>query len=410
MLIILTTFLLKVTIAITKMKIVDCDVLVVGAGPAGSSAARSASKYGVKTILIDKKNEIGNPVQCAEGIGEYLFRYLPFKIPQEQLIWKMDGIFFWADDLSIEKIGNQWKGYSVDRKKFDKYLADQAVKNGSKLLTGTELVDIEFDNDNNVKKAIVKRKDETFEISSKIFIAADGCESTFLKLLDLYKPKSGDIAEVYSFEMEDLDLYKPNLEQIFTGDFTPCGYAYIFPKSKHVANVGVGGLYPEKDLEKYFEEFLEIPHVKKQVKNAKFTIEKSKPAVWNDLTDKWIYENVILAGDVANQNLKPFIEGILPSIICGDIAGKLVYDMSFDKLIDNDQYERFVRKKLDEYFDLSKQLGELISNIYSKGGKEKYLQFFGLVTELLNLEEFEVLVNMDYNELKKKLTRAINGM
>ena len=68
--------------------------------------------------------------------------------------------------------------------------------------------------------------------------------------------------------------------------------------------------------------FFLLHHFSIQVKNADIVCDKSKAAVWNDLTDKWIYGNVILTGDVANQNLKPFIEGILPSIVCGDIAGK----------------------------------------------------------------------------------------
>ena len=85
---------------------IKCDVLVVGAGPAGSSAARASSINGIKTILIDKKEEIGKPVQCAEGIGKYLITYLPYKIPDEHLIWKMDGMFFWTDDISIEQKGD----------------------------------------------------------------------------------------------------------------------------------------------------------------------------------------------------------------------------------------------------------------------------------------------------------------
>ena len=58
--------------------VIKCDVLVVGAGPAGSSAARAAAEAGASTICIDKKEEIGHPVQCAEGIGTYLFPLLPF--------------------------------------------------------------------------------------------------------------------------------------------------------------------------------------------------------------------------------------------------------------------------------------------------------------------------------------------
>ena len=63
------------------MSTIKCDVLVVGAGPAGLSAARALAKKGLKTIIIEEDEEVGIPVQCAEGIGSYLFQYLPFEIP-----------------------------------------------------------------------------------------------------------------------------------------------------------------------------------------------------------------------------------------------------------------------------------------------------------------------------------------
>ncbi|RMF90582.1 MAG: FAD-binding protein, partial [Methanobacteriota archaeon] len=78
---------------------IECDVLVVGAGPAGSSAARAAAEGGAETIFIDKKKEVGVPVQCAEGIGSYLIPYLPFEMPEEQLIWEIEGISFHVDDI-----------------------------------------------------------------------------------------------------------------------------------------------------------------------------------------------------------------------------------------------------------------------------------------------------------------------
>jgi digeranylgeranylglycerophospholipid reductase len=387
--------------------VVKCDVLVVGAGPAGSSAARSASLNGAKTIFIDKKKEVGNPVQCAEGIGEYLFPYLPFKIPKEQLIWKIDGMFFWVDDISIEKIGDQWKGYSVNRRKFDKWLSEIAVKNGAELWTGTELTEFKFDNDNNVKKAIVKRKEKFFEIFPKVVVAADGCESTVLKLLDLYHPKKGALAEVYSWEMKNINLCKPHLEQLFFGVFSPNAYSYIFPKSKTVANVGVGSIFPEKKMEKYFKEFLEIEHVKKQVKNAEFVVEKSKKAVWNDLTDKWIYGNIVLAGDVANQSLKPFIEGILPSIICGDLSGKIAFDISTKKNLFHKYYQTQVEELFNVNFDNSKNMQEFLNYFITKKGEEKYLQFFGIITELLNPRDLKKIENMDFKELKSLLGAKI---
>jgi len=389
---------------------IECDVLVVGGGPAGSSAARAAAKKGLKTIVIDKREHIGNPALCAEGIGEYLINYLPFEIPKDQLIWKMEGMSFWTDDIYIEKIGDFWKSYSVDRKKFDKWLSELAKNAGAKLYTNTSLVDLRIDEENNVKNAIVEQNGKAMEILPRVVVAADGVESTVLKLLGLYNPKRGDIAEVYSWEMKNLDLIKPELEQVFTGEFTPSGYAYIFPKGKKNANIGVGGIYPEKKIEQYFEEFLEIPHVKKQVKNAEYIVEKSKNATFNDLTDKWIYGNIVLAGDSANQNLKPFIEGILPSIICGDISGKISYDLFQNNGIDNENYLNLVEKVMGEHFNNSNQLLEVINYLYSKKEKTKYLQFFGIITELFNQEDFEKTEDLSYEELKSKILRLKDEM
>lgn len=384
---------------------IECDVLVVGAGPAGSSAAHSAALNGAKTIFIDKKREIGYPVKCAEGVGRYLFPHLPFKIPEEQLIWKIDGMFFLADDISIERKGDPYDGYSVDRKRFDKWLAENAVYAGARLFKDTELVDLILDEENSVKKAIAKRKNHFLEIIPKVVIAADGGESTVLKLLDLYHPKEGDLAEVYSWEMKNLDLYKPNFEQIFCGGFAPNGYAYIFPKSKNVANVGVGGIYLKRDVKDYFEEFLEIDHVRKQVKNAEYVVEKSKKAVWNDLTDKWVYGNVILAGDAANQNLKPFIEGILPSVICGDVAGKMSVKIDSKISINNREYLNEIKKILNPHFNLSTRIQKKLLNMFSTK-EETYLKFFSIIVGL----EIRNIKDIDNKILKSKLSEIANEL
>lgn len=387
----------------------NCDVLIIGAGPAGSSAARSAAMHGAKTIFIDKKEEIGKPVQCAEGIGAYLFPYLPFQIPNEHLVWKMDGMYFQADDIAIEKKGDFWKSYSCDRRNFDRWLSHLATEKGANLIKKAELTDLELDEENTVKKAIVHKDKKAIEIKPQTVIAADGVESTVLKLLKLYHPKNGDLAEVYSWEMKNLDLYKPNLEQVFTGDFTPSGYAYIFPKGKHTANIGVGGIYPEKKLETYFEEFLENPHVKKQVKNADFVIEKTKKAVWNDLTKYQIIQNVILSGDVANHNLKPFIEGILPAIISGNAAGKTSADFIKNKK-NKLSYSKTLNEEFIKFIKDSEAIKEITTEILKQKNKKKYLQFFGIITELLHFQNLMKTYEMSYEEIKSMIIGMKNGL
>ena len=54
----------------------ETDVLVIGAGPAGSAAAKHAALGGASVILIDKKSEIGTPKRCAEGIYDHGLKWL----------------------------------------------------------------------------------------------------------------------------------------------------------------------------------------------------------------------------------------------------------------------------------------------------------------------------------------------
>ena len=382
----------------------ECDVLVVGAGPAGSSAARAAAGTGAKTIFIDKKEEIGVPVQCAEAIGEYLIPYLPFRIPEEQLIWKIEGMLFWAEDIAIERSGGAWSGYAISRERFDKWLANNAIRAGARLQLDSELVDLEFSENYYVTRAIVKTGEKVRAIKTKVVIAADGVHSKVRSKLGFtnFEDKCG---EVLSFELNNLDLYKPTYEQLYLGDFAPGAYAYIFPLSKRRANVGVGSIFRTKKLEDCYEDFLELPVVKKQLKNGKEVTEKSGWAPYRDVTDKWDYGNILLAGDAANQNFKPFVEGILPGTICGDIAGKTAADFirgrgSLSK------YPNHVGDKLGTFFLESGQILDILYELGKSPDKKSNSLRLGISTAIFPLEGIEELRKMDYTTLKNKLVSA----
>jgi len=381
--------------------VIKCDVLVVGAGPAGSSAARAAAEAGANTIFIDKKKEIGVPVQCAEAIGEYLTPFLPFTIPEEQLIWKIDGMSFWAEGITVERRGGFWSAYAINRERFDKWLANNAIESGAKLHLKAELVDLEFSEKYHVTKAIVKAGEGMEEIVPKVVIAADGVHSKVLNKLVFTNLKDKS-AEVMSFEMNNLNLYKPTYEQLYIGDFAPGAYAYIFPLSEHRANVGVGSLFQTRKLENCYEEFLEVPMVKKQLKNGKKVIEKSGWAPYRYVTDKWDYGNVLMAGDAANQNFKPFVEGILPAIICGDIAGKTASNFIHGK--DSlSKYTNRIRDKLGALLLESDQILD-ISHMSSKSSnRKKSLLLLGLFANVFSVKQIYELRSEKYGILKEKI-------
>lgn len=380
----------------------ECDVLVVGAGPAGSTAARACARGGLNTVLIDKREEIGYPVRCAEGLSNYLLPFMPFKIPKEYYIWKNTGVEFWAEDLTIRRTGPTWGGYTVNRRRFDKYLASLATASGAHLMRKTELKDFEFGDRHMVEKALLNSDGKKVVLKPKVVIGADGYDSTTLKFLGEYKPKAGATAEVYSYEMHKLDLISPQYEQVFIGDFTATGYAYVFPIGKNKANIGVGCAKPAKPMEEYFNEFLEIPEMKHQVKNAVRIEDKGGKANVLRISDRSVYGNVILTGDAADQNLKPFVEGIIPAIICGDIAGKAVAAHIKQNRPLKD-YPLDVRKKLGDFFEESDTAAMLIYDLFHMNQPKAYLLMLALLADIESGDKIKELKKRDYNSLRDEI-------
>ena len=378
----------------------ECDVLVVGGGPAGSSAARAAAKKGAKTILIEEHKEIGLPVECAEGIGKYLIPFLPFKIPPSQLKWEIKGMTFWANDILIERNGGIWAGNTINRTEWDQWLADLASKEGAQIKRSSKLIEFECNNDFFVKKAIVNSNNKKIEIQPKIVIAADGVKSTVVDLLNIKKKTKNIGGEIKSYEIKNLNISYPNHDQLFIGDFSPNSYGYIFPISKKRANVGIGRFMSSKDIDTLFQEFLEIPIVKKQVKNGVKVIEKNGFAPVEYRTDRSNYGNVLLVGDAANQNIKPFIEGNLPAIICGDIAGKLSYDI-VKKKKDINNYRKFINKILGPMFKSSDEILKLMLEAFDT--KNHNLLLLILASNIYSLQNTKNLYDKSEEIIQKKI-------
>jgi digeranylgeranylglycerophospholipid reductase len=378
----------------------QCDVLVVGAGPAGSSAARAAAAAGAHTICIDKKRVIGVPVQCGEGIGAYLFPFLPFKIPQDLLIWKLEEISLWAGGSTVTRAGRLWTTHMLNRNDFDAWLAETAENHGAHLLRSTELVDLEVEGDNTVTKATIRTSEGEKQIKPRVVIAADGVDSTVLKLLGFKIDKKTTCGKVLSYEMKNLRLSNPKSFQVFLGDFAPGAYAYILPKSRTTANVGAGTIIPQKKVRSCYEEFLELPQVKKQLSDGVVVADKSGWAPIRYLTDKWVYGNVLLVGDAANQNFKPFVEGITPTIICSDQAGKTAAKFIRGKSPLN-TYPNRVQDKLGTFFSESDQLIPLLYELGVSSDRKEQLLRLALFANIISMKQFEKVKHEDDSAIKE---------
>jgi flavin-dependent dehydrogenase len=202
--------------------------------------------------------------------------------------------------------------------------------------------------------------------------------------------------------MHRVDLISPQYEQIFIGDFTATGYAYVFPIGKRKANIGVGCSKPTKPMEDYFNEFLQLPEMKHQVKKAARVEDKGGKANVLRISNKLVYGNVILTGDAGDQNLKPFVEGIVPAIICGDLAGKTTANHIKQGLPLKD-YPLDVMKRLGDFFKDSDTAGNMIYDLFEMKQPKAYLLMLALLADIETADKIKELKKKDYNTLRDEI-------
>src|SRR5512137_331624 len=157
----------------------EYDVVVVGAGPAGSMTAKWAAKGGAKVLMIEKRQEIGSPVRCGEGISRSWLDSVGIKLDQKSVAWQVKGAKIVAPNgtkftLSEKMAGNE-VGLVLDRVFFDKLLARDAVKAGADLVLKTSAVGL-LKNGGKVTGVKVRSFGEKKDIKCGCVVGADGFE------------------------------------------------------------------------------------------------------------------------------------------------------------------------------------------------------------------------------------------
>ena len=223
---------------------IEVDVLVIGAGPAGSMAARESSKNGAETLIIDKKAEIGTPKRCAEGIMTGVLERMDIHVDKRCIARDIDGARIVSPDgtsawFTSETLDTPATGIILERKVFDKHLTMDAIRAGSKVMLRCEATDMTKVDDGFVVK-VKSLIGDVDEIKAKIVIGADGPEGHVANWGGLDTKVS--LAEMESgaqYEMTNLNMEKSDTIEFYFGSVAPGGYAWIFPKGHDIANVGI---------------------------------------------------------------------------------------------------------------------------------------------------------------------------
>src|SRR3990172_1223141 len=196
-------------------------------------AARQLSASGFRTIIVDKKKVIGEPVQCAEGVSEFGLASNGLRADDEWAVQRVagakcivpDGHWFYITRLP---------GYAIDRPAFDRWIVQAAVDDGAVLRPSTRITGISR------HESGWRLHANGNSIDARVVVAADGPASLLARQVGLARSLERIVAYEYRFRTSDVPDLDRDFFRLYISESYDGGYAWIFPKGDAV-NVGVGG-------------------------------------------------------------------------------------------------------------------------------------------------------------------------
>ncbi|MDI6888574.1 MAG: geranylgeranyl reductase family protein [Methanocellales archaeon] len=285
------------------------DVVVVGAGPAGATAARRCSLFGLSTLLIEAK-KLPRHKLCGGAVTEKALAELGFALDHDLIESEIYGV-----TVSTTKVppfttrSNRRIMVLVSRDKFDHFLANKAADAGAEVLDGERVVGVRVNNED------VSIKTDGREIHSKIVIGADGINSTVARETGLRERVRKALCMVTEVNVDVAQITDPRLIRLYFG-VVKNGYGWIFPK-RYRLNIGVGSPHLRSQV---FHEF---------IGRLDLGLDFSKPMAYH--TPIWrkgefATKRTMLAGDAAG-----FVDAFTGEGICYAIkSGRLCAETALE--------------------------------------------------------------------------------
>ncbi len=338
------------------------DVVVVGAGPAGSVSARYAAENGAKVLILERDREPGIPVRCAEGVSkkgieefiELDNRWIATTIKKAKLV----------SPSGNELIIHNETGYILERRLFDTALCDLACSYGADILTKADVTDLYREN-GKIAGVIYKHLGKEKIVKADIVVGADGVESRVGRWAGLKTDVAlEDIDTCVQYVLTDIDVKNDTCEFYFGNEISPGGYVWVFPKSKTTANVGIGiagNMAKDKSPQQYLDKFIE-----KHFPNAKKSYIVCGGVPTSATLKEIVTDNLMLVGDAARQVNPITGGGIVQAMIAGSIAGKVAAEAVKQKRFD----KKFLKKYRKEW---DKRLGNYQKTMFKMKNKFLYM-------------------------------------
>ncbi len=302
------------------------DVIIIGAGIAGSVLGRLLAEKGVSVLLVEKDEFSGKTTACG-GLFDrpYFDRYVDDPSIIEQEIKRNVFIMPWGE------VVYECDQVTVKRRKFDRYLAERAAQSGARVMYMTKATEYTVKAPGDVALTVLHRKSREQQIvRGKIIAFADG-PYTLAKNNPLfnYEPNRPYWAYAYAYEVEGIPIDPQEIKIYLDDRIAPWGYGWIFP-NRNDANVGVGTIQKEIDRgikvkEKLFYFLQEYEQTGPLLKERKI-VDKKGGFIPMWLIQHFADDSQVVLGDAGGMVSPLFGAGIDYAIEAAEAAAPVILD------------------------------------------------------------------------------------
>ncbi len=332
------------------------DVIVVGAGPAGATAATAAVQAGAKVLLVEEHTQIGHPIQCTGLLSTRGWKLA--RVDGSIIVRKITGVRVHSPDGSVYELGGERvRAYVIDRDRLDQSLVERATKAGVTVQTGTRAVALgPYEKRERTLVTQTPGGAQQF-LKASVIIGADGPHSLLARHAGLPRPQKILLGLQALIEHQS---QKSDFVEVFFGwRWAANFFAWSVPAADGTARVGLA-----TDCVRAAKQCFE--HLRAEHHKLGKVVLYQSGMIPIGSAQRTVTDGFLIVGDAAGQAKPTSGGGIYTGMRCGRIAGEVAARCALAGKTQARflrEYERRWRAKLERELSLGMRAHHILSQL-----------------------------------------------